>query len=256
MGKKTKRRGSSKAGRPRKEGDRYPSGKLKPPAPNETTLQRRKAGDASAGEHPLDFALSNGWITEQMHRDGSAYRMAFNAAHRGAYGPRLALGSLAEVEESESLRMNWSQMSDAEIVDIFDRIFNQTAFIDHEKAEEAAMVRWKLLNMNLRPVEREELFMVCVLGSWPLWMPKRSAERALGSKDMCKEASLLDGLSAIRRTLRPQRRAAAIISAPFKRGRSGRAEQAVRCETQDGEPITPMSEHGAPFEVTILRKRA
>src|SRR3569833_1199420 len=105
-----KHKGSSKAGRPRKEGDRYPSGKLRPPAPNEVTQAKRKAGDAEAGEHPLDFAFSQKWITERDHRAATAYRSAYDGAHIG--GPRMSHGSLPEVVPSEDLRINWSQMSD------------------------------------------------------------------------------------------------------------------------------------------------
>lgn len=251
------KKGSSKAGRPRKEGDRYPSGKLKPPAPNEALLKRRKAGDAAAGEHPLDFALSQNWITEQMHRDASAYRAAFNVAHIG--GPRMSCGSLAEVPPSETLRMNWSQMSDAEIVEIFDKVFSgELGPEDRPKLEAAALERWKRLNAALTTREREELFRVCILGSWPFWMPKKASSHALGVMDMAKEEFLLGGLGAVGRALRPPRpKAAKITPVPFKRARTGRTEVPVRYETEDGLPVTPTStETGAPFEVTILRRRA
>jgi hypothetical protein len=252
-----KTKGSSKAGRPRKSGDRYPSGKLKPPAPNEALLTRRKAGDASAGEHPLDFALSRQWITEQMHRDAMSYRAAFNLSHIG--GPRMSCGSLAEVPPSETLRMNWSQMSDAEIVDIFDRVFSgDIQPEDRPKLEAAALERWKRLNVALSATEREELFLVCVLGSWPFWMPKKASAHALGVRDLTKEENLLHGLSAIARALRPpKRQTARITPLPFKRARAGRTEVPVRYETDDGLEVQPeATETGKPFEVTILRRRA
>ena len=109
-----KARGSSKAGRPRKEGPRYPSGDLRPLGPNAMTVEKRKAGDAAAGEHPLDFALSQKWISERDHRAAMAYRSAYDGAHIG--GPRLSKGSLCEVEPPETLELNFSQLSDAEIV--------------------------------------------------------------------------------------------------------------------------------------------
>jgi hypothetical protein len=251
-----KRKGSSKAGRPRKGGARYPSGKLKPQGPNETVLARRKAGDASAGEHPLDFALSQKWITEREHKDAMAYRAAYNRAHIS--GPRLSLGGLCEVPPSDQLRMNWSQMSDAEIAEIFDRVFSGDPLPgDREAMEQAALEKWKRLNAALTHQEREELFMVCVVGSWPFWMPKKAADRALGSKDTLKEGALLAGLEAVGRALRtPKRKAEVITSVPFRRTRAARSEQPVRYETEEGIEVRPESERGVPFEVSILRKRA
>lgn len=253
-----KRKGSSKAGRPKKEGARYPSGKLKPQGPNETVIERRKIGDVSAGEHPLDFALGQGWLTERQHRDAMSYRACFNLAHSGAGGPRLALGSLIEVEPSENLRMSWSQLSDVEITDIFDRVFSGEPLPgDRERAQVAALVRWKLMNAALTSAEREEMFMVCVLGSWPFWMPKKAAGHAMGIKDVCKEERLLGGLVAVGRAVRPPRaRAGNIVSVPFRRTRANRAEVAIRYETEEGQEVTPTSERGIPFEATILRKRA
>lgn len=251
-----KTKGSSKAGRPRKSGARYPNGKLKPQGPNDAILAKRKAGDAQAGEHPLDFALSRQWITEQMHRDAMSYRSAFNMSHIG--GPKLSCGSLAEVPPAESLRMNWSQMSDDEITAIFDAVFSgEIEPEDRPKLEAAALERWKRLNVALKAIEREELFRVCVLGSWPFWMPKKASDRALGVKDMLKEEHLMHGLSAIARALRPPRpRKAKIISMPYKRPRSGRTEVPVRYETEAGYEVAPESMDGKPFEVTILRRRA
>lgn len=253
---KNKRRGSSKAGRPRKEGDRYPSGKLKPPGPNARTVDRRKAGDSEAGEHPMDFALSKGWFTERDHQAAASYLAAFNRAHIG--GPRLSHGGLCEVVPSEELRMNWSQLSDEEIEEIFDKVFNIVgAPVDQETLEAAALGRWKHLNAALTGEERAELFLVCVLGSWPFWMPKRAADHALGAKDERKVSTLKNALGAVSRALRPEKpKPPTITSVAHKRERGGKTELPVRYETQDGDEITPTSERGAPFAVTVLRKRA
>jgi hypothetical protein len=254
-----KRKGSSKAGRPRKKGERYPSGKLKPQTINEATIAKRAIGDASAGEHPLDFALSKGWVSERQHRDAMAYRATFNRAHGpSGCGPQLALSKLAEVEPSESLKVSWSTMGDAEIVAIFDKVFNvRPEDLDRERAEAAALAAWRLMNAALTSREREELFMVCVLGSWPFWMPKRANDHALGSQDKRKQLALLTGLEAIGKARRtPRRDIGTITPVPFVSSRYGRAEAGVRYETEEGEEIQPRSEHGHPFEVTILRRRA
>jgi hypothetical protein len=253
-----KRKGSSKAGRPRKKGARFPSGKLKPPPANANVIERRKAGDAHAGEHPLDFALSQGWVTETGHRAGMAYVATFNRSHTGAIGPRLALQRLPESDLSESLRLNWSQLSDEQIVDIFDKVFSvEAAPEDKLEREAAAMVLWKRLNAALKPEERDELFMVCVIGSWPLWMPKKAQAYTLGLKDVRRESMLTAALDAVSRALKPPRKQADTITPlRYRRPRANLSEVPVRYETESGEAVTAMSEHGSPFEVTILRRRA
>jgi hypothetical protein len=97
---KTRRaRARSTAGRPRKEGDRYPSGKLKPPLPNQRVIAERRillggAGDISKAENPLDLMLARGWITEDEHRAGRAY--AFLYIKAGIDLPRLKTADLRE----------------------------------------------------------------------------------------------------------------------------------------------------------------
>lgn len=251
-----RRKGSSKAGRPRKAGARYPSGKLKPPPPSAVTIAKRRAGDAEAGEHPMDFALSQGWLTPRDHQAATAYRAAFDRSHIGA--PRMSCGSLNEAVPTEELRVDWSEVSDEEIAEIFDRVFNVTPeMASPEKQEAAALALWKRLNVALAADEREEMFKVCVLGSWPFWMPKMAADKELGIKDRQKVATLLNALGAVSRALRPAKpKGDKITAVPYKATRQGRAEQPVRYETIDGEEVTPMSRSGAPFEVTVLRKRA
>lgn len=255
---KRKSRGSSKAGRPRKSGERFPGGKLKPSGPNETVIERRKIGDASAGEHPLDFALGQAWINEAQHRAGMAYRATFNRSHAGLMGPQLALQRLPETDESEQLRVNWSALSDEQIVDIFDKVFCvEPAPEDKLEREAAAMLLWKRLNAALTGSEREEMFRVCVLGSWPFWMPKEGAGIALGARDSHKRSMLLGALGAVSRAARPPRKdIGRITPVPHRKPRVAVSEVPIRYETQHGEQITPTSERGVPFEAVILRKRA
>jgi len=122
--------------------------------------------------------------------------------------------------------------------------------------EAAALAKWKQLNLALSAAEREELFMVCVLGSWPFWMPKRAKDHALGAKDSEKVSDLMLGLSAIGRALRPPKATEArIMPLPFRRTRAGRSEAPVRYVTTDGHEIEPTSQHGVAFEAAILRRR-
>jgi hypothetical protein len=255
MGKKNRRRGSSKAGRPRKGGDRFSCGKLKPAVIGEVVIAKRKAGDAEAGEHPLDFALSNGWITEALHKTAMRYRATYNHAHIG--GPRLSLGSLAEVTPSEDLRQNWSQLSDEEITGIWDKVFAiEAGPEDREQIEATALALWHKLNRALTSDEREEMFKVCVLGSWPFWMTRESSGMVLGRQDTDRKRHLFDGLGAVTRATRPQRPAATITPMPHRPSRKGKSELPIVYETQDGVQVVPTSDRGVPFEAVILRKRA
>lgn len=254
MAKKTKRRGSSKAGRPRAEGERYPNGRLKPRGPNETVIAKRLAGDASAGEHPLDFALSQKWITERQHKDAMAYRAIYQQAHIG--GPRLSLASLAEIPDQEALTMNWSQMSDAEIAEIFDAVFcEDMATVSPEEATAKAQARWTVLNKHLSPAERQQLFLVSVMGSWPFWMTKAAAQKALGAQDQQRRDALFGAINGVGRTLRPPRKANTISPVPHEPVRRPAAVVPVRYENQHGEEISPRSKDGRPFEVAVLHRR-
>lgn len=253
---KRRRRGSSKAGRPKKGGERFPCGKLKASGPNPTVVAKRRAGDASAGEHPLDFALSNNWITERMHKDAMAYRAAYARTQIG--GPQLSLGGLQESPDPETLRTNWSELSDAYIGELFDKVFSAEPLPEVKELQDIqALARWRNLNLALSPEERHELFLVCVVGSWPFWMPKRTNGTALGAKDMLKQEALFRGLGSVGRALRPPKeKGSTVVSAPFRRTRSGRSEVTVRYETEEGVEVGAVSERGAPFEVSVLRRRA
>lgn len=254
---KRKARGSSRAGRPRKEGDRYPSGKLKPPGPNERVIVKRKAGDADAGEHPLDFALSQGWLDERLHRTAMDYRAAYGRAHFDG-APRLAMGGLAEAMPSEAIKLKWAEMADADIVEIFDQVFSVDTPPEGRDASAAkAWLRWKMLNNALRPDEREELFRVAILGSWPFWMPKAASDLALGANDQRKRSLLFSALEGASRAMRPPRLKPTITALPDTPKRTPKSEVAVRYETPDGQAVQPVSKKGLPFEVVErVRRRA
>lgn len=253
---KIKPRGSSKAGRPRKEGDRYPNGRLKPPGPNERVLEKRRAGDAEAGEHPLDFALSQRWITEQMHRDADAYRQAFGRSHIGLGAPRLGMASLPEVVPSEELRINWSQMSDAEIVEIFDKVFGDVPPPPNADADKTALGKWREMNAHLSAAEQQEMFKVCIMGSWPFWMVKMASEHALGRQDQQRMEALFGGLQGVANVRRPKRKAEAKITpVPHVPTRSGKSEVAVRYVNEEGIEVGACDKFGRPFEVAVMRRR-
>lgn len=72
-----------KTGRPRKSGDRYPGGKLKPQnGPNAKVVAMRRAllgaddgdeVDLTMAENPMDLAFARGWISEPRHRAGKLF---------------------------------------------------------------------------------------------------------------------------------------------------------------------------------------
>lgn len=254
MAKRSKRRGSSKAGRKRIAGERYANGRLKPRGPNATVIAKRKAGDAEAGEHPLDFALSQKWITERQHRDAMAYRNIYQGAHIG--GPRLSSGSLVEVPPKESVTMSWSQMSDEEVSEIWNTVFSDD-YDPQRNSEEAhgqALAQWRVLNAHLSPGERQQLFLVSVMGSWPFWMTKAAADQALGAQDVDRREALFGAIHGVGRALRPPK-APEIISAPHKPVLKPGTEVPVHYENQHGEPIEPRSKRGRPFEVAVVQRR-
>ena len=258
MAKRSKRRGSSKAGRKRIAGERYANGRLKPRGPNATVIAKRKAGDAEAGEHPLDFALSQSWITERQHRDAMAYRTAYSWAHIG--GPRLGSGSPQEVPEEtmpplEVQMRNLSQIPDADIAAAWDKYFSEGEAEPSGRADVNTLTIWIELNRALSADERQQLFLVSIIGSWPFWMTRRSAGKELGSQDQRRLQSLLSGIARVGQVLHPPRPAATILPVPHKPARKPSTEVPVRYETTDGEPVTPQSMHGRPFEVVVTQRR-
>lgn len=256
---KAKRRGSSRAGRPRIEGERYANGRLKPRGPNETVVSKRRAGDAEAGEHPLDFALSQKWITERQHRDAMTYRSAYQFAHIG--GPRMSTGSLPEVPESELpplevLIRNLSQIPDADITAAWDKFFGGGEEPAAQPDDSKALKQWKVLNLTLTQAERQQLFQVAVLGSWPFWMPKLASEHALGRQDVERRDALMGALGGVARALRPPKPPRATIApVPHRPDRRAATDVPVRYETADGQQVRPESMHGRPFEVVVTQRR-
>lgn len=249
--KNRKPRGSSKAGRPRKAGERFPSGGLKPPGPNELTLAKRAIGDSSAGEHPLDFMLRVGWISERLHKAGMAYLAARQAACIG--GPRLSSGALREAPEREVLVTSFAQLPDEEVAAIWDRVFN--ALPPSEQADIAALARWRALNVALRPGERNELHLICIEASWAFWMTRKAVRGVLGVLDQARHDALLSGLEAVAVAGRKPKATTTITAIPKAPSTKGKVEAPVNYISEDGEAVQPTSSKGSPFEVATLVRR-
>lgn len=219
MGKATnpRQKASTGRGRPREDGERYACGKLKPPKPNERMMQQREAGDRAGGEHPLDYALAKGLITQRQHRAGMSFASCYTSTGLGRAGG--SAGASAETEPTGGeIVDNWSALPDADVAALWDRLAGATAVpADREARSAKAMARWKELNDDLSPAQRPHVFRVCIQSDWPLWMTtlavhaNREAVRAQAAKETPKpldtaailgrrdqdRALLLSGLDAL-----------------------------------------------------------
>lgn len=205
-------RGSSKSGRPRQAGDRYPSGRLKPAPPNEIVIQRRRdiidGGDITKASDPLNFILERGWITEDQHRAGIAYLRAYAGARLGA--PRGGIATLPEtMTGSDAPDLTWAEMPDEDVTRIFDAAMEGPKLPAPDSAAEA-MKLWKELNGLLDPAQRKHVFDVCVLDSWPQWVIQR-VNGHYGTKWEQSREHLLQGLDriAVKVGPKPKRQSAA-----------------------------------------------
>ena len=215
MGKATNPRtpSRSKGGRPRKDGSRYPSGKLKPVGPNHLVLERRKAlcDDPTKATCPLDAAYANGWLDLADYRTGIMFAHLHRAAGFGAVGA--AMGSSLEAPTPMELSQNttasaksyFSSLSHAEIASIWDSVFGGPGEPGEDRDERAARAnaRWKLANAAMSPDERAEVHNACILDSWPQWILQRRAGRMDTSWERMRDL-LISGLRAVRRALRPE----------------------------------------------------
>ena len=203
-------------GRPRHEGDRYPSGRLKPQGPNERSVEIRKAfGFKKMNQQrmvPLDVAHANGWLSNVDYLTGirfaNLHQTAGFSRSGGAMGATLEVDAGTEVSLSVSLEAKsfFSGLPHAELVVLWDRVFDRGER-DPVKADEAsakAMRQWKAACAAMTMQERAEVTNVCVLDSFPQWIIQRSAGRE-GTSWEGKRALLISGLAKVRQSLKPER---------------------------------------------------
>jgi hypothetical protein len=195
-GKAMKRRGSSKAGRPKKDGARFGNGRLKPAGPSELTLERRRelAADITQTTNPLDCAHANGWISLSDHRAGVTYAVLRQQAGLGAPGLSGAHDmSASGGVEVEVQKRTWGTMSDAEIGAIWDSAFTSLGSLeDRENAQGAAMLRWKRVSASMTAAVRHEVDLVCIQQSWPHWLIQRCAGEKLRMDATAERRALTD----------------------------------------------------------------
>lgn len=265
MVKRKKRRGSSKAGRPRKEGARFPSGRLKASGPNELTLERRKllCADITKATDPMDCALANGWITMQDHRTGMMYAALHRAAVTG--GPRsgAGAGALEVTAGSQSSGVPWGLMASDEVAAIWDSAMKDVPAEEvADEARESANRRWRLASAAMTPEERAQVHLLCVQSSWPWWITNRAAAAQLKATIEAearqpteveldklarwkisihehKRDLLLSGLRAVRKALRPaiEPTAPESASVPYAPRSSRKVDEVTHYVDATGAPV-------------------
>lgn len=207
MGKATAPRlRQSKGGRPRQPGDRYPSGKLRPPKPNEKVLAIRQAfGLDKLGQKftPIEVAFHRGWVDEETYWAAARYAALYRLAVTGV--PGYANQNLLEAPNSVDVRaLSFAQLTHAEVTAIWDSAMGEPAYEGDEKRAAQATKRWRETNLRMSTEQRQEVFDVVVLESWPQWIVQRSAGldgRAWERKrELLTEGLFASGLSKFART--------------------------------------------------------
>jgi len=182
MGKATNprapKRSRSKGGRPRQDGDRYPSGKLRPVKPNLRVVKTREAfGLTKLGQKftPIEVAFHRGWIDEDTYSAAARYA----ALHRLAVtnGPTVAVQRDQSTPEGADVRaLSFAHLTDKEVAAIWDSAMPPTRSPSDDQERRARATRqWKEINAAMTPAEREEVFNVVILDSWPQWIIQRAA---------------------------------------------------------------------------------
>lgn len=195
--------GKSTGGRPPQEGERYPSGKLKPRGPNQLMVERRKAmcEDVTMASCPFDLAFAKGWLSGEEYSAGRAYIAIHARANLGSPGiPSQADHSMPD-PVGDIRAVSWSALSDDEITRIWDSAMNYTGPSGTKEEQAAhALRQWKTACAAMTLAEQTEVDNVCVRESWPQWVIQRSAGRMDTSWEKSRKV-LVSGLRAIRQAL-------------------------------------------------------
>lgn len=251
-----KRRGSSKAGRPRKAGERLACGRLKAaPDPNQIMLERRRelCDDVTMASCPLDAAYANGWLTVAEYRTGAAYASLRRQAVPGL--PGMASGSNQETDASVmedgvgSAKNLWATMPDSQIRQVWDSAFREVRAegdqTELEKQAAAAMARSKIADAAMTYAERREVEAVCVYQDWPAWF----AARRSGALDQPGFKLLVSGLRKIAQAWRPDaanddRRPNAIAPVPYRPSLYGRPVERMTYVNENGAVLLEVERVG------------
>lgn len=169
-------------GRPAKQGDRYPNGRLKPEKPNAKVLAIRAAlgvSDPRTPCTPLRVAYERGWISDAQYGSGRAYAGVYSRAQLGSPGALVVSDTAIQSGVEDVPDVPFNQMSRKIIAQIWDSAMRDVeGYRGPEQAEEraaGAMRRWKEMANAMTQDERREVELVCLRESWPQWMIQRSA---------------------------------------------------------------------------------
>lgn len=213
----------SRGGRKPSDGERYPSGKLKPAQPNPEVLARRAllCADPSMATCPLDASYANNWLSRADYGAAKAYISVHAGAGLGSPGasrsadtslPTGAAMDLSErwsgMSESDIRKFRMSQLPGKELVLIWDSALRDLGRqADPEQAQkfaEQANRRWRALNAAMTSHERLIVDSFCIRETWPRWFHERLAGE-MKSHWEDERRILISGLRAIARALAPSK---------------------------------------------------
>lgn len=179
MAKRYRRKYPSKIGRPRVEGERSKDGHdVKRPGPSKELLAQRKAlcADPNMSTNPLDCAFANGWLTEKDHRIGRRYAAIYTQC--GFRVGSITASSASEVDiGGELTHESLAQMSDAVIGAAWDNITDRTR--GQGGGDGASLDQWNVVNACLTAAQRQQVYLVCIMDSWPQWVIQRNRAKQL-----------------------------------------------------------------------------
>jgi len=199
MSKKAKRAKSLRArqGRPRKEGDRYPSGRLKPVNPkNAVVIERRQAlcDDITKATNPLDAALANGWIREIDHRAAGTYASLYRAAMSGGPSVPTAVDISTPTSVVDYRGVEFRDLEAREVAAIWDSamsrpwaVVGEEEGLERQQRAAQVLARWKSINDLMPKAVRDEMQRVCIDESWPQWINHRVIAKTKAAKIKAEE---------------------------------------------------------------------
>lgn len=172
----------SRRGRARKEGPRYPNGRLKPPPVKNKIVLRRRAEiceDVTKASCPLDAALGNNWISAEDHRAASLYEsLARSVNATGPHAPT-AMDLSTPSSAIDARGLEFREMAASDVAMVWDRALSRGAQALEGDDGERAQRLWRQINKGLDPIARRELYAVTVGQDWPQWINQRVAARSI-----------------------------------------------------------------------------
>ena len=185
----------AKGGRPRKDGERTESGRLRDPGPNPRMLaQRRELLGSGANEKldhndPLDVALARGWLTQERHQVANSLCGMFRRA-----GTHLPAGiKVADYGEATLRREVAEQITGGSVS------YVPVSDLD---GDPEAWAKVKLALNAMRPAQRARVISVVLRREWPQWLSRRIFGRPYDAQEI---VDLEDGLDVVAWAMRPAR---------------------------------------------------